>query len=127
MQHHPGKSYVQRHRATYYESATCSDVLGASHQGGRPFACEWHIETWYEPDGSKTSGGRNTTEGLQHCLIVGPAGGSVHATWEGARDATVADMRARAREFHAMALDLERGADKLKTAATPKALQGGSP
>jgi hypothetical protein len=123
MQFYPGASYVQRHRATYYESAACGDVLGKDWAGGRSFRDEWLIETWYEPDGAKTQGGRNTTDGLRHCLTVGPGTGSVHRTWEGARDAAAADMRARAAEFRSMATRLESAATKLAEASTPRAVR----
>jgi len=114
MQHHPGSSYVQRHRATYYKDAACGDVLGKDHARGRAFRDEWLIETWYEPSGSKTSGGRNTTDGLRQYLATGPSAGSVHATWAGARDAAVANMRKRAGEFRSMAAHLDQDAIKLK-------------
>lgn len=122
MQNHPVSSYVQHHRATYYEEAACNAVLGKDYKGGRPFQREWHVETWYEPEGSKTQGGRNTTDGMKHYLTVGPDGGSVHATWEGARDATVENMRERAHEFKSMAMRLERAAMALAESSTPKAV-----
>jgi hypothetical protein len=123
MQHHPGSSYVQRHRATYYADAACGDVLGKDYKGGRRFDREWLIETWYEPSGSKSSGGRNTTDGLRRHLTTGPASGSVHLTWAGARDAAAANMRERAAEFRSMAECLERDAIKLEEAPTPKGFQ----
>lgn len=123
MQRHPVSPYVQRHRATYYEDAPCS-VIDESCAGGVPLHDEWHCETWYEPSGEKTPGGRTTTDGLRRYLTIGPTAGSVHLTWEGARDATVADMRARAREFTSIATRLERAAMALAESPTPKACTG---
>ena len=123
MQDHPVKPYVQRHRATFYMNAPCVDVLGERYRSGAPFDHEWLIESWYEPSGSKTSGGRNTTDGLRHCLTTGPHGGSTHATWEGARDAVAADMRRRAAELRSAAQNLEHAAIKLEASPTPKEAQ----
>jgi hypothetical protein len=120
MQHHPGSSYVQRHRATYYTEDTCGDVLGPDYKGGRAFHDEWLIETWYAPSGSKTSGGRATTKHLQHALTIGPAGGSVHRTWEEARAAAAAKMRRQATEFQSVAARLEQEASSLEGASLPK-------
>jgi hypothetical protein len=123
MQHHPVEPYVQRHSATYYEDAPCS-VIDEFCAGGVPLHDEWHCETWYEPSGKKTSGGRCTTEGLRRYLTVGPASGSVHLTWEGARGAAVAAMRERAHEFKSIAMRLERAAMALAELPTPKACAG---
>lgn len=122
MQHHPGSSYVQRHRATYYKEATCGDVFGKDYKGGRPFDCEWLIETWYEPSGSKSTGGRVTTDSLRQWLATGPSGGSIHATWKGAKDAAAANMRERAAEFKSMAERLERDATELEKTPTPRSV-----
>lgn len=121
-QDHPVKPYVQRHRATYYVSAPCVDVLGDRYRSGAPFDHEWLIESWYEPSGGKASGGRNTTDGLRYCLITGPSGGGVHATWAAARDAAVAATRSRAAEFRSIADRLEREAAAL-AAVTPEPVQ----
>lgn len=129
MQHHPGSSYVQRHRATYYEEAACVTVRGKDcgrrPTWGKPFDHEWHIETWYEPGDTKTQGGRISTDDLRQCLATGPSGGSVHATWQGARDAAAANMRERAAEFRSMAERLERDATALEKEPTPKACTEG--
>jgi hypothetical protein len=122
MQHHPIKPYIQRHRATYYASAACADVLGDHYKSARAFDQEWLIETWYEPGSSKTSGGRNTTEALCDWLTAGPRGGSVHATWEGARDAVAANMRERAAELRTSAQDLEHAAARLEATPAPTAV-----
>lgn len=123
MQYHPRSSYVQHHRATYYEDAPCT-VIDESYTNGVPLHDEWHIETWYEPAGEKTSDGRCTTEGLRRYLTIGPTTGSVHLTWEGARDAAVAEMRRCAHEFKSIAARLERAAMELAESSTPKACEG---
>lgn len=127
MQHHPISSYVQRHRATYYEAATCRDVLGKDHTHGRDFCREWLVQTWYEPSGERSAGGRNTTDGLREAVTTGPSGGSVHATWEGACKAAVQDMRQRAAEYRSQAHDLERKATSLEEAPTPARVPSGGP
>jgi hypothetical protein len=123
MQLHPISPYVQRHRATYYESATCAEVLGKHHAHGRAFCREWLIETWYEPHGTQSSGGRNTTNELRDWW-TGESSKGVYATWEDARDAVVKNVRERCAELRASASALEKKAAELEKTPAPGPREG---
>ena len=68
LQPHPICAYAQRHRAEFYQHASCEEVLGPSSKSGTDFVDQWLVTSWYEPSGTQTAGGRTTTAELRAYL-----------------------------------------------------------